>query len=248
MNEWIWDGKMDYGWEDLAVFLKKSCCNYTSTMIDTVSCSPNEESKALLSTECMERFKCLTFLLSDYIADGIYYHCEDLTNDSQNAIKLNSWIILGSLTESALQMFLAFYMEDYKNTKWQQWDEFKVGSVQTPIIGFIQQLVDDGLLDIAHGRSLKDAIKDTIREHTKEHKIQRIMLDELIQLFKALELFEEDEITYLKEIQSNRNGIHSFESRTIGTWSDLQQCIRFFCYLMEWELNHLPDIPDTEYC
>lgn len=28
-----------------------------------------------------------------------------------------------------------------------------------------------------------------------------------------------------KEI--NRNGIHSFEERTIGTWYDLQYCVRF---------------------
>ena len=70
------------------------------------------------------------------------------------------------------------------------------------------------------------------------------MLDELIQLFTSLELFDEDDLGNFKTIQSNRNGIHSFQSREIGTWDDLQYSIRFFCYLMDWILNHLPDIPD----
>ena len=67
------------------------------------------------------------------------------------------------------------------------------------------------------------------------------MLDELIQLYIYLDLMNEDEIRYLKQIQSNRNGIHSFESRKMGTWRDLQYCVRFFCYLLEWVEFHLPD-------
>ena len=72
------------------------------------------------------------------------------------------------------------------------------------------------------------------------------MLDELIQLYSYLELMDEDEIFYLREIQANRNGIHSFQKRNIGTWNDLQFCVRFFCYLLEWVINRLPEIPDYE--
>lgn len=129
-------------------------------------------------------------------------------------------------------------------TQWQQWENFRAEQVQKPIIGFIQDMVDQGNLETSHARSLKEAIKDTIKEHTKEHCVQRIMLDELIQLFTALELFKEDELGCLRMIQSNRNGIHSFQGRTIGTWADLQYSVRFFCYLMDWVLHHLPDIPD----
>lgn len=72
------------------------------------------------------------------------------------------------------------------------------------------------------------------------------MLDEIIQFYIAQELLDEDEIQYLRLIQTNRNGIHSFESRTIGNWNDLQYAIRFCCYLLEWILNRFPDIPDYE--
>ena len=142
---------------------------------------------------------------------------------------------------------MAFYINDYKKTKWQQWNDFKIEQVQNPIISFIQKLVDEGSLIPEQARSLKGAIKDTIKEHTKEHCVERIMFDELIQLFTFLELFDEDEIDVLKMIQSNRNGVHAFQSRTIGTWADLQYGVRFFCYLMDWVLEHLPDIPDEAY-
>lgn len=244
MRKWLWDGTMDYGWDDLSRVLRTTCDLFIETMLETTSISPNAESQNLITRECMDRFGSITGVLADLIRDGEYYQYEDLSDDSNNAIKLNGWILLGSLTETTLQMFLAFYLDDYKNTKWQQWENFRIEQVQKPIIGFIQKLVDEGNLEALHARSLKDAIRDTIKKHTKEHPVQKIMLDELIQLFIALDLFKEDEVEYLKTIQSNRNGIHSFQSRTIGNWADLQYCTRFFCYLMDWVLFHLPDIPD----
>ena len=247
MKEWLWDGEMDCGWEDLSQLLKKDCSRFTRTMLETTSFSPISESKDLITSECMDRFESITGVLADIIQDGGDYQYEDLSNDYQNAKKLNSWILLGSLTETTLQMFLAFYLDDYRNTKWQQWENFKVDQVQKPIVEFINNMVNEGTLESKHAKSLKEAIKDTIKEHTKEHPVQKIMFDELVQLFVSLELFEDDELDCLKEIQSNRNGIHSVRSRTIATWADLQYSVRFFCYLMEWVLNHLPDIPDEAY-
>ena len=244
VKEWIWDGKMDCDWEDLSQLLKTVCSRFTKTMLETTGFSPIDESKDLITSECMERFESIVDVLADIIQEGGCYQYEDITNDHQNAKKLNSWILLGSLTETILQMFLAFYINDFKNTKWQQWENFQEAQVQNRIVSFIQQLVDEGNLVPAQARSLKRAIRDTIKEHTKEHCVEKIMLDELIQLFTSLELFDEDDLGNLKTIQSNRNGIHSFQSREIGTWDDLQYSIRFFCYLMDWILNHLPDIPD----
>lgn len=246
MREWIWDGEMDCGWEDLSRMLVKTCYKYTETMLETTKFSPVEESKNLITEECMQRFTSIVKVVANNIEDGEYYQHEDLSNDSQNAIKLNSWILLGSLTETVLQMFLAFYLDDYRNTKWQLWEDFKPEQAQ-PIISSIQKLADDEIISANHARSFKEAIKDTIKRHTREHAVQKVMLDELLQLFTELDLFKEDELEYLKGIQSNRNGIHSFQSRTIGTWFDLKYSVRFFCYLLEWVLFHLPDIPDEAY-
>lgn len=237
---------MDYGWEDLSKLLMDTCHKFIDIMSKTTEISPNTESKELILGECMERFENITGIIANIIKDGSYYDYEDMENKTQNALKLNSWILLGSLTETTLQMFLAFYIDDYKNTKWQQWEEFEIKQVQNPIIECIQRLVDENCLEASQAKSLKKAIKETIKEHTKEHQVQKVMLDELIQLYIYLDLMDEDEIFYLKMIQSNRNGIHSFQNREIGTWNDLQFSIRFFCYLLEWVIAHLPDISDYE--
>lgn len=237
---------MDYGWEGLSELMVNACRNFARIMIETTEMSPCVESRELIQSDCMERFENIAGIIADSIKDGIYYQCEDDCNSTENAVKLNCWILLGSLTESTLQMFLSFYIEDYKNTKWQQWEEFEIDKVQKPIFECIQRLVDEKSLNANQAKSLKKSIKDTIKEHTKEHSIQKVMLDELIQLYSYLELMDEDEIFYLREIQANRNGIHSFQKRNIGTWNDLQFCVRFFCYLLEWVINRLPEIPDYE--
>ena len=113
--EWLWDGELDCGWEDLAHLLVKTCNDFADIMLETTSVSPNEESRNLISSACMNRFQSIIRILADLIKEGELYQFEDLSNDSENALKLNSWILLGSLTETTLQMFLAFYIDDYEN-------------------------------------------------------------------------------------------------------------------------------------
>lgn len=233
MKEEIWDGEMDYGWEDLAEKVRIVSNNFADVMLETVSFSPIKEAVDLISKESLQRLCLLADQLASQIKDGYYYQTEDAENNIQNASKLTSWIILGSLTETVLQMFLAFYIEDYKKTQWQQWVDFPAATVKERINVTISQLVEDGVIESNQGKSLKEAIKDNIKRHCVEHPVQRVMLDEIIQFYIAQELLDEDEIQYLRIIQSNRNGIHSFESRTIGTWSDLQYATRFWCYLLE---------------
>jgi nitrogen regulatory protein PII-like uncharacterized protein len=194
----------------------------------------------------MERFSKIVLHLSELIKDGLYYQTEDIAESSQSATKLTAWILLGSLTETVLQMFLSFYLDDYKKEKWMQWVDFEIEKVKQPIMKCINDLESSDVIEKSQSQSLKNAIKESIKEHTKEHQVQKIMLNELIQLFAYLKLMDKDEIDNLKTIQSNRNGIHSFQSRMIGNWHNLQYSVRFFCYLMEWIIERLPDIPDYD--
>ena len=118
MNDLRWNGEMDYGWEDLAELIRSTCHRFANTMLETTAFSPNAESREMISDKCMTRFESITYILADIVEQG--YHCasEDATAGAQNASKLNGWILLGSLTETTLQMFLAFYLDDYKKTKW----------------------------------------------------------------------------------------------------------------------------------
>ena len=97
-------------------------------------------------------------------------------------------------------------------------NKMDIDKVKNPIIDSINNLVTSNIITAAQGRSLKDAIKEKIKEHTVEHPVQKVMLDEIIRYYSSMNLLDDDELWTLKSIQSNRNGIHSFEGRTIGTW------------------------------
>ena len=246
MQDYIWDGKMDYSWEGLSAKVISESKQFAEVMLDTVSFSPVKEAVNLISKESMERLCLLADKLADIIKDGYYCQNEDFDATSQNASKLLSWIILGSLTETTLQMFLAFYIEDYKKSQWQQWIDFPESEVKDKINSTIKEMVDNNTIENDQAKSLKESIKDTIKKHSVEHHVQKVMLDELIQYYISQELLDDEEILYLRTIQSNRNGIHSFEDRNIGNWNDLQYAVRFWCYLLEWVQFRLPDIPDYE--
>ena len=247
MKEYIWNGEIDCICKDLAKLLITTSKKFTDRMFETTEFSLNYESKKLLTKKCMKRFQDITCVLADIIENGEYYVFDEKLEEETNAKKLNGWILLGSLTETTLQMFLTFYLDDYKNSKWKQWQNFEIEKVKTPIIEYIDSLVCDKLLTNDQAKSIKKSITKKIEEHTTEHHVENIMFDELIQLYIHLKLLDDDEICYLRIIQSNRNGIHSFQDRDIGNWVDLQNCSRFFCYLMEWIIFHLPYIPDEYY-
>jgi len=244
MKEHLWDGNIDCGWEELQHRVIDISNKFASDMLEIVSYSPYDITKELINQETMDRFRSLSRNLSEHISKGEYCEHEDIENKNDNAYRLTSWILLGSLTETVLQMFLAFYIDDYQRSKWRQWEDVDIDEVKNSIIDSINNLVTNKTITVSQGKSLKKAIKDKIKEHTVEHPVQRVMLDEIIGYYVSMELLDDDELSALKEIQSNRNGIHSFEGRTIGTWFDLQYCVRFWCYLLEWILERLPDIPD----
>lgn len=246
MQDYIWDGEMDCGWRDLSDLIVKSSSVFAEVMLETVSYSSIEEAIELISKESMDRLCLIAKQLATLIVDGERYQYEDLDEDSQNATRLTCWILLGSLTETALQMFLAFYIDDYKRSQWQQWTDFPAEDVKKSINSYITKMVDEKIIDNSQGRSLKRAIKDTIKNHSVEHPVKKVMLDEIIQYYEENNLLDDEDIEYLRIIQSNRNGIHSFENRKIGNWNDLKYGVRFWCYLLEWIQFRLPDVPDYD--
>lgn len=183
MKEHLWDGKIDCGWEDLKEKVVDTSDKFASDMLEIASHSPFDITKALINKETMDRFTSLSRVLSEQISNGYYYQNEDMENKNDNGYRLNSWVLLGSLTEAALQMFLTFYIDDYQRSKWQQWEEMDIYKVKNPIIDSINNLVTSNIITAAQGKSLKDAIKEKIKEHTVEHPVQKVMLDEIIRYY-----------------------------------------------------------------
>lgn len=67
MIDCLWDGKMEYDWDDLSDLLMEACCNFTSVMLKTTEMSPNIKSKEMITTECMERFGSITGIVKKII-------------------------------------------------------------------------------------------------------------------------------------------------------------------------------------
>lgn len=244
MIEYLWDEIKDCEWEQLGEKIIGVSTRFKEDMLEIVLNSPDREIQELINEETLNRFTALSCTMGKNLKLGMDFERESVDNKTDNTYKLNAWILLGSLTECALQIFLAFYIDDYRKSKWKQWEDLDVDNVKNPIINTINTLVKEGTLTLSQGKSLKKSIKEKIREHTEEHQVQKVMFDEIIQFYSSMKIMDADEINYLKQIQSNRNGIHSFENRTVGDWRDLRNCVVFWCYLLSWILHRLPEVPD----
>lgn len=241
MNHQIWDGEIDVGWEDLKEMLIKTSRSFSESVLRCAAFSCNPTTQALVNDNSIEKFQCVVELLAEDLEDAFYHTTEDLYDDSISALRLKSWIVLGSALEVSLQMFLSIYINDYEQSQWQQWVDFAAEDTKKVIFEAINKLVETKTILAEQGRSLKNAIRDEIKDHIKVHPVDRVMLDELIQFFSKNEIFDTDDIEELRFIQTNRNCIHAFMERQIGNWLSLQYSIRFFVYLMELIQAKLPD-------
>lgn len=52
----------------------------------------------------------------------------------------------------------------------------------------------------------------------KLHSVDKVMLDELILFYDKNDILDKDDIQILRNIKSNRNCIHAYMERNIGTW------------------------------
>lgn len=233
MKDLIWDGEMDMGWEDLKSYLIKVTDKFVQQVFDSANQSNNTTVQALVNEKSMQRFEAVIDALSENMEDIFYYTYEDLEDNTVSGIKMKSWILLGTATEVTLQVFLSIYIEDYQSSNWQQWEEFSESEVRNAIFDTINKLIEDGRMKREYARSIKEAVRDEIKYHIKMHPVERVMLDEIILFYEKNEILDQDDIEVLRSIQRNRNCIHAYMERDIGSWSDLQYSIRFFCTLLE---------------
>ena len=237
---------MDMGWEDLATHISIITNKFTAEALQCAKYSCNDEIQKLITEGSMNRFNAVVGAITSDLSDSIYYEMEDLTGDGGDSLKMKCWIMLGSAVESSLQIFLSVYLYDYNKSHWQQWEDFAAAETKAAIAATIESLVDANTIEAAQGRSIREAVKAEIKLHSKPHLVERVMLDELIMFYEKNRIFDKDDIVELRYIQSNRNCIHAYIERTIGTWMDLQYAARFFCYLMEEMLFRFPNIDDVE--
>ena len=71
MNDILWDGKMDVGWDELSILIKRTTSTFVESIRNVVEYSPNPESQALISNDSLERFNNISDLLAEIITDGV---------------------------------------------------------------------------------------------------------------------------------------------------------------------------------
>lgn len=242
-----WNGEMDYGWDGLSDLIKQTVNKFVDIVLQYPQCAPSDKVGELLTVKSMARFTEIAELFAEGIKDGFYYQYQDLFEDVQNGRLINSWILLGSLIEVSLQVFLTIYISDYEDMEWQQWKNFNQEAVKDSLFEVLNDMVQKKNLSSKHSRSIKKAIESKILEHTVEHPVEKVMLDELIQICEQEKLFNDDVNGCLRLIQKSRNAIHAYMDRTIGNWDDLQYATRFFATFLDEMLMRLPDLPDEDY-
>ena len=222
-------------WFEISERLKDDTVYFSNIIQETYPHSYDSEIIEMFSGESFIRFSELGDLLSKCVlVRGKPY---------ENALLLNSWIILGSLAETALQMFLAIYLNDYKKENWQMWENIQIDLIEQRVLDFLNQLKEVDLINSNQRKSLKEAIYNKLKEHTKEHKIEKITLDELIQIYIKIDILDKTLITKLNEIKENRNGIHSFQKRKIDGWDELKICCIAYLEILYDLSSRLPDVP-----
>lgn len=235
-NNWKND---DFEIITLFTLLLKKAIEFKTTLLKCVELSLSAGTCNLINHQSMEKYEYIIKSICKKV-DIISNHVGKTDIDTVE-VEFETWILLGSMTEFALQSVLAIYFDDYQDTKWQQWEDFKSDEVLKHLKETLNHLVVKDIISSNQKRSIIESVRKHIKTHIKEHKIDMISLDELIQLYKHIHLLESDEIDMLRIIQINRNCIHSFKKREVGDYNELMRCLFFYICLLDKLIQRLPN-------
>lgn len=106
---------------------------------------------------------------------------------------VQSWPSLGSLLESTLQLFLAFYYRFYINSEWNKWNKEAIDQIKGILNGSFKQNLEDivNRNESSSEKGLTNNIKNSFLTKVKEilkqksdlPKIEKITLSDLIDFY-----------------------------------------------------------------
>ncbi|MEH7489238.1 hypothetical protein [Priestia megaterium] len=212
----------------------------------------------LLNEETIKRFKGLVLSLKFPYLNYKSYSDSSTQEMVEQGLLVQSWSSLGSLLESTLQMFLAFYYRFYIKSEWYKWEEEAVNQIREVLTGSFKESLEDivkqnetndkkGLTN-AVKKSFIDKAKEILRQKSSLPKIERITLSDLIDFYFSENVLESNDYGKedLQKIRDYRNAIHAFQKRIIGSWDEYNNYLKAVIMLTIDILYRLPDIPDEE--
>ncbi|CEY35381.1 Uncharacterised protein [Streptococcus pneumoniae] len=240
-----WMVKFSYHMASEIDFLKQFESEYT------------KEVGELLSEETIQRYKGLALSLqlpyTNYKAHADTGTLEML----EQGLLVQSWSSLGSLLESTLQMFLAFYYRFYKDSNWNTWNEESIKQIEEKLMGefkdSLEQIVKDNAAKGKKGltnpikKSFLSKAKYILKQKEKLPSIEKITLSDLLDFYFSEDIIKDGEYTKedLQKVRDYRNAIHTFQKRIIGTWDEFNDYLKYVILLIIEILYRLPD-PNPE--
>jgi hypothetical protein len=203
----------------------------------------------LISEETIKRYRSISKTLK-------YPYCnfkeENFSKELEQGFLVQSWSNLGSLLESTLQMFLAFYYRDYTKSTWGTWDSKIIEAinliVSTDFNDKLKEMVNDETIEFkgSDRKSFLDKVKYIIKEKEQLPRIDRLTLEPLIGFYFSENVMDwkHYSVEELRKIRDYRNSIHSFQEREIGTWNEFNHYVKILITLIIDMINRLPDLPD----
>lgn len=239
-------------------------CVHMARIIEMLNKYKQQNDESYLTDDTFKRYKGLALSLSLPINNFYsYVPSNEQFDDSEEEIKaieqgllIQSWATLGSLLESTLQMFLAFYHEDFLKSNWKKWDEKTIRQLKESLKVLNDKLKEvvasnhvagDGGLTGKRRKRFIEKVRNFIQEKAVMPKLSDITLSDLIDFYFSEEViynensFKKEE---LEKIRDYRNAIHSFKDRNIGTWDELNEYSKLVLLLVLEMIGQLPTVPD----
>ncbi|WP_183108699.1 hypothetical protein [Thermohalobacter berrensis] len=219
--------------------------------------SGDEEIQELLSEQSLNQFLAITYSLNIPINEAKLKdpNFEDLGelfgfNDTlENKARLmQMWISLGSALESLLQIFLGIYLRDYENSGWGKWENFKLQETKENLLRTLNELREKEIISQKQKNTFKKDIKNYLKDKQQTKHLAELILGSLINFYYSNNLWPDDDADRIKAkmdfIRENRNCVHSFKERYVGTWEELLDSLKFFTQIMLELLSRLPDVDE----
>jgi len=246
--------------EETLKWVEKISCHMASeiNLLKNYEVKHTEVIGELLNKETINRFKGLALSLKFPFNNYKSYPGGDYKEVLEQGLLVQSWSSLGSLLESTLQMFLAFYYRFYIQSEWNKWDEEAIKQISEVLTGSFKENLEDIVKknEASGQKGLTNRIKKSYITKAKEilkqksdlPMINRITLSDLIDFYFSENVLNSNDYGKedLQTIRDYRNAIHAFQKRVIGSWDDYNNYLKDVIMLTIDILYRLPDIPDDE--
>ncbi len=233
--------------KELQILIEEICSSYVNEAKKFAYVSADNEIKNMLSDKSLEQFLAICRALVSTI-NNLDLEIVDLIGFDDPIDELSRlmqcWITIGSACETAMQIFLAVYISDFKKSGWKQWQNFNYEEIKSSFFDILDNAVVNGHIERNNARALKDVIKRQLKAKLDIPNLYELKLIDLISFFNKEVGWGQDNTDKLHFIRKNRNCIHSFKEREIGNWEALYDILKFFCSFLIDLKAMIPDVDD----